>query len=81
MAISQRCSLCVCPTWCGPLVIIIIIIVIIRQLIRRRNMSMKSLQRRRTAYATRIKVNRVMWMCGREHVVLNDQAQICAAAA
>jgi len=36
--------------------IIIIIIIIIRQLIRRRNMSMKSLQRHRTAYATQIKL-------------------------
>ena len=34
----------------------IIIIIIIRQLIRRCNMSMKSLQMRRTAYATRIKL-------------------------
>ena len=32
----------------------------IRQLIRRRNTSMKSLQRRRTAYATRIKLIKVI---------------------
>ena len=37
-------------------VTMLIIIIIIRQLIRRRNMSIKSLQRRRTAYATRIKL-------------------------
>ena len=38
------------------LVVIIIIIIIIRQFIRRRNMSVKSLQGRRTTHATRIKL-------------------------
>ena len=39
--------------------IIIIIIIIIRQFIRRRNMSVNSLQGRRTTYATRIKLMKI----------------------
>jgi len=39
--------------------IIIIIIIIIRQFIRRRNMSVKLLQGRRTTYATRIKLMKI----------------------
>ena len=37
--------------------LIIIIIIIIRQFVRRRNMSVKSLQGRRTEHATRIKLH------------------------
>ena len=38
---------------------LIIIILLLRQFIRRRNMSVKSLQGRRTTYATRIKLTKI----------------------